>query len=259
VKGDFSRQTFDPARHYASVLTQQGRVAVDADWNEQQAIAHYLRTTAIADLAGAAAAPQGAAGFAVTAAGADLRLGAGRIYVGGELCVNEAEVSIAQQPDLPAGAAIYQTAPGTLTATPTNGRYLIYLDVWARHLTALEDPQLKDSALGGADTATRLKTVWQARGLRVFGAPGTNVSCAGPIPEWDALIAPPSGTLAARARAAASQTKWSTPECTRWDGAGSRRSTSSPPTRPRRNTTSPTKSTATSPGRGRHWRTKSGS
>ena len=35
MKGDFSRETFDRARHYSAVLLQQGRVQLDADWNEQ--------------------------------------------------------------------------------------------------------------------------------------------------------------------------------------------------------------------------------
>ncbi len=37
MKGDFSRQTFDPTRHYSGVLAQQGRVQTDADWNEKVA------------------------------------------------------------------------------------------------------------------------------------------------------------------------------------------------------------------------------
>ena len=41
MKGDFSRDTFNPRKHYAGVLMQQGRVQIDADWNEQQSIARY--------------------------------------------------------------------------------------------------------------------------------------------------------------------------------------------------------------------------
>ena len=37
----------------------------------------------------------------------------------------------------------------------TAGRYLAYLDVWERHITALEDPEILEVALGGPDTATR--------------------------------------------------------------------------------------------------------
>ena len=41
MKGDFSRLTFDPKKHYRRVLMQQGRVQVDADWNEQEAINQF--------------------------------------------------------------------------------------------------------------------------------------------------------------------------------------------------------------------------
>ena len=43
MKGDFTRDTFDRTKHYSRVLMQQGRVTLDADWNEQTAILlHYL-------------------------------------------------------------------------------------------------------------------------------------------------------------------------------------------------------------------------
>ena len=58
MKGDFTRNTFDPAKHYSRVLSQQGRVQLDADANEQAAILlHYLQTLA-ADLIGPAGGPR---------------------------------------------------------------------------------------------------------------------------------------------------------------------------------------------------------
>jgi len=52
MKGDFTRDTFDATRHFSRVLMQQGRVQLDADWNEQAAILlHYLQALA-ADLIG---------------------------------------------------------------------------------------------------------------------------------------------------------------------------------------------------------------
>lgn len=38
MKSDLSRNTDDRKKHYRAVIKQQGRVDVDADWNEQQAI-----------------------------------------------------------------------------------------------------------------------------------------------------------------------------------------------------------------------------
>ena len=38
MKGDFTRDTFDAAKHFSRVLMQQGQVQLDADWNEQTSI-----------------------------------------------------------------------------------------------------------------------------------------------------------------------------------------------------------------------------
>jgi hypothetical protein len=50
--------------------------------------------------------------------------------------------------------------------------YLVYLDVWERHITYLEDgrsedPNIREVALGGPDTATRAKVVQQVKVLPV--------------------------------------------------------------------------------------------
>jgi N-acetylneuraminic acid mutarotase len=67
MRGDFSRFTFNPRKHYSGVLLQQGRVQLDADWNEQQAIIGHRLTTETQDLIGADGAPQGNAGFQIVA------------------------------------------------------------------------------------------------------------------------------------------------------------------------------------------------
>jgi hypothetical protein len=45
----------------------------------------------------------------------------------------------------------------------TDGLYLAYLDVWQRHITTVEDPELREPALNIPDTTTRTKTVWQLK------------------------------------------------------------------------------------------------
>jgi hypothetical protein len=52
VKGDFTRSTFQPDKHYCSVRLQQGRVQLDADANEQADIAAYRDETASLDVIG---------------------------------------------------------------------------------------------------------------------------------------------------------------------------------------------------------------
>ena len=94
MKADLTRDTFHPRKHYARVLTQQGRVQLDADMNEQAAILlRYLHILA-ADLigpAGGPADPQGNVGFAITAITPapkppDFQIGFGDYYVNGLLC-----------------------------------------------------------------------------------------------------------------------------------------------------------------------------
>jgi uncharacterized protein DUF6519 len=79
------------------------------------------------------------------------------------------------------------------------GSGIVYLDVWRRHITALDDPRLREVALGGPDSTTRLKTVWQVRVLPLAGAGGgAGPGCGDTFPEWDGLVAPPTGSLNAR-------------------------------------------------------------
>ncbi len=167
MKGDFSRRTFNPRRHYAGVLMQQGRVQTDADWNEQGDIERRRVRNEARDVIGPCGGPEDDAGFAITVAGKSMTIGGGRYYVDGLLCVNETDgLAYEAQPDLP-GAPDWIDA--LAKAKTTLG--IVYLDVWERHVTSLDDPLLREVALGGPDTATRIKTVWQVRVLPV-AAPG---------------------------------------------------------------------------------------
>ena len=199
MNGDLSRVTFDPLKHFTRVVTQQGRVQMDADANEQVAILlHYLRALA-ADLIGQHGGPEDSftttrtavikrsCGFGIIAArksGAavsyfpspqvvnedekqmlqemiannqlPLRITNGHYYVDGLLCENENYYRYSQQPDL-------QQANDDRIKKLSNGTYLLYLDVFERHVTALEDPSIREVALGGADTGARARLVWQVR------------------------------------------------------------------------------------------------
>ncbi len=65
MKGDFSRIRFNQAKNYTAVLQQQGRVALDADANEQTAIDAYLRESTNLNVIGRFGGPDGDAGFAI--------------------------------------------------------------------------------------------------------------------------------------------------------------------------------------------------
>ena len=57
MAGDISRSSFNPLKHFSGVRMQQGRVQLDADWNEQVDIATYFTRAATADLIGPSGAP----------------------------------------------------------------------------------------------------------------------------------------------------------------------------------------------------------
>lgn len=50
MKGDFTRFTHDPGRRFRGVLMQQGRVQLDADWNEHVAIRDRLERVTNTDV-----------------------------------------------------------------------------------------------------------------------------------------------------------------------------------------------------------------
>ena len=205
MQADISRQTFDPAKHFAAVVHQQGRVQLDADHNEQAAILlHHLRT-AVADILGPAAMPIGAAGFAIESVMKDnkvidLLISPGRGYVDGILVEN----GVGQVADKKSWAK-YSTQPdGYLDLTDADALPTVifgaYLRVWERLITHVQDPQIREIALGdhGPDTAARTKTIWQVAALLLDRDPGTKF---GEVLQ-DALneLDPRPGLLAARAK-----------------------------------------------------------
>lgn len=298
MKADLTRNTFDPLKHYARVLMQQGRVQLDSDWNEQSAILiHHLRALA-ADLIGQAGGS--GVGFAITDPKAlpvsgDFGIGLGDFYVDGVLCEADSEsleiaigangdvvvdrwtlngrpfavnqlvevfddaplgqpafpptvvqitaanqatrtlslkgvppkfdgnapnpslravITYLTQPDYPAPDKIQLTSDAT---------WLVYLDAWERHLTYIEDDSMREVALGGPDTATRSKLVWQVKvlqGTKGTSTTGTAGNAAGNKGPWDgftpsdpAVVATLVGRDRGRLKAMAKQSGASTNPC----------------------------------------------
>ncbi len=223
MSGDYSRSTFDPWRHFSGVLMQQGRVALDADWNELVAmVGRRLRAEAVDTLGRAVVPRETPEGFAVTIGGSGdtktMTIGRGRIYVHGHLAENHGAPPLmfdlaAERPDgsgpLGVLAETIGTEPVSYTAQPHfpsppslpagDGPHLVYLDVWQREVTAVEDRSLLESALGGVDTTTRMQTVWQVRVLPDVGGGATCATADADLPGWSAETAPSAGRLTSRA------------------------------------------------------------
>jgi hypothetical protein len=156
MKGDFSRDSFHSGKHYSRVLMQQGRVQVDADWNEQASIFLHRLETIARDLIGPFGGPTGRCGFAILDKDTSNKphqrnfgIGKGRYYVGGILC--ECDSLTTYTHHLSATGGGQHLEPGS--------SYVAYLDVWEEYVSPVEDPDLSEIALDGADTCGRARTV----------------------------------------------------------------------------------------------------
>jgi hypothetical protein len=244
VKADLSRTTFNRLKHFSRVVAQQGRVQLDADWNEQSSIMLYQLRRLAADVIGSAGGPADNLGFGLDALdssialnAADFVIGAGHYYVDGILCELDATwlpvtftdtktkvslsdlsvdgrpfranqyVSVAdadpatkiasvqarivdvdyeanvltltdiggfiaakpKQPSLQRLTTFF-TQPEGVPAAFDKGVCQIYLDVWERLITSVEDDAIREVALNGPDTSARTKVVWQIGALSGAGA-----------------------------------------------------------------------------------------
>jgi hypothetical protein len=210
MKGDFSRLTFDAIKHFSRVMMQQGRVQLDADWNEQSAIfLHYLQTLA-KDLIGDHGGPAGDLGFEIITERSKIRnhknldatvwkvisetyiktlgrgsflISPGRYYVNGIPVIAEDYYDGFFQPDYPDQKQV----------KPHEGANLIYLDVWEHHITSFEDASIREVALENVDTASRAKIVWQVKTMPL----GTAATKDTAIQELEKLIHKPRAYLTA--------------------------------------------------------------
>ncbi|MDQ1446415.1 MAG: hypothetical protein QOI20_2879 [Acidimicrobiaceae bacterium] len=163
MHADVERFSHDPAKRFLRVIQQQGRVALAADGNEQAAILlDYLRELAV-DVIGDFGTPANPAntkpgeGFRITRQEGRMGIAPGRFWVDGLPCTNDDEaLSYGAQADYPQSPDL-----------PERGRFVVYLDVWERHISAAQDPSIREVALGGPDTCTRAHLVWQVKAAQV--------------------------------------------------------------------------------------------
>jgi Family of unknown function (DUF6519) len=167
MAGDYSRKRFNPENHYQGVLRQQGRVDLDADWNEYVYLQDRRWRAESVDVIGRCGVPeQTPDGFKVAVTNSELTLGQGRIYVDGYLAENH---GAAAQFDATLEEN-YGTTPLPVKDQPYGGpvtlipRSLIYLDVWRREVTYLQEPKLIEPAVN-VDTTTRTQNAWQVKVL----------------------------------------------------------------------------------------------
>lgn len=207
-RGDFSRDTYDPFRHFSRVLMQQGRVQLDSDWNEQVSIFwHFLRALA-RDIGGEHWAPSDdeIRGFKIApnVDKNDLLIGSGAYYVQGVLSENSnQELLYSEQNGYPFLDSI------DIEDIQSGAIYLVYLDLWERHITYVEDDYMREVALAGPDTAARSKIIWQVKLKETTDIPNDDIDDYSKkikgdysifLEELGDLKKPGTGMLRARAR-----------------------------------------------------------
>jgi hypothetical protein len=211
MPGDYSRRTFDPSQHYSGVLKQQGRVDLDADHNELVEILQHRTNEETNDVIGRCGVPITSNGFKIATAsgGNDLTISPGRMYVGGLMCeLEDPGTTYTTQPyypkpvsTVPVTSSVSNPPSSSLRLAFPNALYLAFIDAWQREVTALDNPRIREVALGGPDTTTRLQTVWQMK-LLPFGVAITNAerTCETQLAEFDQLTNRTKGLMNARTK-----------------------------------------------------------
>ena len=204
MSGDYSRKTFNVKHNYSGVLMQQGRVQLDADWNEQVEMNFRRQRAETVDTIGRAIVPMETPdGFKVELQAGVLRIFPGRMYVDGLLAENHGadpnQFYAVLDEERGTQPLLYQKQPffpnaQIIEPLPTNGIHIAYLDVWQREMTYVKQPDLVEVAIG-VDTTARWQTVWQVKVLQLDPQPEMGFECGDQHDAWDNLIAPSAGRL----------------------------------------------------------------
>ena len=182
MKAEISNYGFRRQEHYSGVYQQQGRMLTDRDWNDFAEIVKHRLDTALdrvvksgaprggglLDLDGSTEAPDGT--YEV-----DLRTDRGWVVVDGIVAEllpaeNGNDFSYDKQADFPDPPSLIEDMP-----------LFLYVDVWERPVLSLEDDELREPALHGADTCFRTQTMAQIKYCRAVGGDPLIGECHDPV------------------------------------------------------------------------------
>jgi ABC-type branched-subunit amino acid transport system substrate-binding protein len=164
MSADISRNTFRKRNHFRRVIEQQGRGHLDSEFNEQIDILHHYRDSSLKDIIGPTGAPLANPGFKITfdkTGDSNFLIGKGHYYVDGMLCENHEDIPSKSQSDLP-----YIEEDDLQVSIPKkNFDHIVYLDVWEKDITCVDDESILEPALNGVSNTIRSKLVWQVKVL----------------------------------------------------------------------------------------------
>lgn len=184
---DRARVSYDENQQYRSVVMQQGRVTLEADWNEAEQIAsEQIRKEAL-DFVGPTGTPDN--GYQVSFLDPRLlppfnfSVGLGTMYVGGVRAYLGSGVQYSQQKEwLDHSDDPDWVDPSTFANNPPT-KELVYLYLREQEVSAVEDWDLKDVALGGPDTAQRTRLLQHIVRLSTQ-APDCAGALAAAVTKW---------------------------------------------------------------------------
>ncbi|UAK23284.1 DUF6519 domain-containing protein [Sphingomonas nostoxanthinifaciens] len=197
IRNDSSRPAarLSGGRRPRSVVARQGQVLLDVDLNEEAASAAERIEIEALDMLGSPAVPFHAAGFKIGAGGT---ISVGRLYLDGLLVENLAPCTL-------------DTQPHPADPIPTAGG-LVTLKAVVRLVDPVEDRALADKALADAAASGRGYVDWQVFAMPLtLSASGAPPACGDDLPDWDKLVAPSSGRLAARVDPGTAATNFCSP------------------------------------------------
>lgn len=162
---DRARVSYDPGQHYRSVVMQQGRVTLEADFNEELAIAGEELRKETLDVVGPCGTPDN--GYLVTPLAKpafDFSISPGAMYVGGlrvttpEPMPGPGPLQYSNQQEWLDNADDPDWVDIAASGFAPNNEF-VYLFLREQEVSAVEDSDLKDVALGGPDTAQRTRLI----------------------------------------------------------------------------------------------------
>ncbi|HSZ60716.1 MAG TPA: DUF6519 domain-containing protein [Terriglobales bacterium] len=160
---DRARVTYDPKQQYRSVVMQQGRVTLEADWNEASQIASEELRRETLDFVGPCGTPDNGYEILLSSSPSnapyDFSILPGTMYVGGvrahlleTVDYNSQTDWLDNGPEDPLWVSL-----SSLPGSPPISDEFVYLYLREQEVSAVEDQDLKDIALGGPDTAQRTR------------------------------------------------------------------------------------------------------
>ncbi len=168
MAADLARITYDPTRQYRSVITQQGRVTLEADNNEAAIIAGEALRLETIDIVGPTGTPDDGYKVGPGNGAGGVSIGPGTFYLGGWRLELDAAIDLSAQPDWLDMPPVAPAPPAT-TAAGVLGNRLVALLLTEQSVCAVEDQALREVALGGPDSAARARLMQQFLRLPLDG------------------------------------------------------------------------------------------